>query len=73
LLAGLEDNLARLNPNIRELSVYTSDASQALQVELAQSPATVEALSKPLAGATNLGIVESSLPEIIIEEIGLHL
>jgi conjugative relaxase-like TrwC/TraI family protein len=67
-LAGLEDDLARLNPNIRELSIYTSDASQALQVGLAQSPAALETLSKSLADTANLGIAES-----IIEEIGLHL
>jgi plastocyanin len=35
-LAGLEEDLARLNPTIRELSIYTSNASQALHVELAQ-------------------------------------
>jgi conjugative relaxase-like TrwC/TraI family protein len=67
-LAGLENDLARLNPNIRELAVYTSDASQAFQVELAQSPAAVETLSKPLADIANLGISDST-----IEEIGLHL
>ncbi|MDR3411781.1 MAG: hypothetical protein P4L87_12710, partial [Formivibrio sp.] len=72
-LAGLEDDLARLNPGIHELSVYTSDASQTLQVELAQSPVAAEALSKPLAEVGNLGIAESSLAESIIEEIGLHL
>jgi len=72
-LAGLENDLARLNPSIRELSVYTSDASQALQVELAQSPTIAETLSKSLAGAGKLGIVESSLSETIIEEVGLHL
>jgi hypothetical protein len=67
-LARLEDDLARLNPSIRELSVYTSDASQALQVELAQSPAVAETLSKSLADTANLGVAES-----IVEEIGLHL
>ncbi len=72
-LAGLEDNLAHLHSNIRELAIYTSDATQALRIELAHQPAMAEALSKPLAGAANLGIVESSLPETIIEEIGLHL
>ncbi len=72
-LAGLEDNLARLNPSIRELSVYTSDTSQALQMELVQGPATAEALAKPLAETANLGIAQSSLVETIIEEIGLHL
>jgi conjugative relaxase-like TrwC/TraI family protein len=72
-LASLENDLARLNPSIRELSVYTSDASQALQVELAQSPVAAEALSKPLAEVGKLGIAESSLAESIIEEIGLHL
>ena len=72
-LAGLEDDLARLNPNIRELSVYTSDATQALRVELAQSPAAAETLSKSLAETTNLGIAEPSIAEAIIEEIGLHL
>jgi hypothetical protein len=72
-LAGLEDDLARLNPSIHELSVYTSDASQTLQVELAQSPVAAEALSKPLAEVGGLGIAESSLAESLIEEIGLHL
>jgi conjugative relaxase-like TrwC/TraI family protein len=72
-IAGLEDDLARLNPNIRGLSVYTSDASQALQLELTQSTAAAETLSKSVAGAANLGIVETFLPETIIEEIGLHL
>jgi conjugative relaxase-like TrwC/TraI family protein len=72
-LAGLENDLARLNPSIRALSVYTSDASRALQMELAQSPATAEALSKPLAGDANLAITESSLAESLVEEIGLHL
>jgi conjugative relaxase-like TrwC/TraI family protein len=69
-LAGLENDLARLNPNLRELSVYTS---QALQVELAQSPVAAEALSKPLVETANLGVAETSLAEAIIEEIGLHL
>ena len=72
-LAGLENDLARLNPSIRELSVYTSDASQALQVELAQSPAAAETLSKSLADTANLGVAEPSIAEAIIEEIGLHL
>jgi conjugative relaxase-like TrwC/TraI family protein len=72
-LAGLEDDLARLNPSIRELSVYTSDASQALQVELAQSPTAADTLSKSLSGAANLGVAEPSIAEAIIEEIGLHL
>jgi conjugative relaxase-like TrwC/TraI family protein len=72
-LAGLEEDLARLHPHIRELAIYTSDATQALRMELTQQPAVAEALSKPLAGTANLGIVESSLPETIIEEIGLHL
>jgi len=72
-LAGLEDDLARLNPGIRELSVYTSDASQALQMELAQSPATTETLSKSLADTANLGVAEPSIAEAVIEEIGLHL
>ena len=72
-LAGLENDLARLNPSIRELSVYTSDTSQALQVELAQSPAADETLSRSLVETTNLGVAESSLAETIIEEIGLHL
>jgi conjugative relaxase-like TrwC/TraI family protein len=72
-LAGLENDLARLNPNLRELSVYTSDPSQALHVELAQSPTAVETLSKSLPGAANLGVAESSLAETIVEEIGLHL
>ena len=72
-LAGLADDLARLNPSIREFTVYTSDASQRLQVELAHQPVAAETLSKSLAGAANLGIAESSLAESIIEEIGLHL
>jgi hypothetical protein len=59
-LAGLENDLARLNPSIRELSVYTSNASQALQVEIAPQPVGTEALSKSLA-------------ESLAEEIGLHL
>jgi hypothetical protein len=72
-LAGLENDLARLNPDIRELSVYTSDASQRLQVELVQTPAAVETLSKSLGDTANLGVVEPSIAEAIIEEIGLHL
>jgi hypothetical protein len=72
-LAGLEDDLAGLNPGIRELTIYTSGAAQSFQVELAQQSVVAEALSKPLAGAANLGIVESFPPETIIEEIGLHL
>jgi hypothetical protein len=59
-LANLEHDLARLNPNIRELSVYTSNASKDLQVELAPQPVATEALSKSLA-------------ESLAEEIGLHL
>jgi hypothetical protein len=72
-LAGLEDDLAHLNPSIRELAVYTSDASQVLQVELAQNSVATEALSKPLAEVASPGIAESSLAETIIEEMGLHL
>jgi hypothetical protein len=72
-LAGLENDLARLNPNLRELSIYTSDASKALQVDLAQSPAAAETLSKLLADTANVGIAEPSIAEAIIEEIGLHL
>jgi conjugative relaxase-like TrwC/TraI family protein len=72
-LAGLENDLARLNPSIRELSVYTSDTSQALKVELAQSPAATETLSKSLADAVNLDIAKPSIAEAVIEEIGLHL
>jgi conjugative relaxase-like TrwC/TraI family protein len=72
-LAGLEDDLARLNPSIRELSVYTSDASQALQIELAQQPVAAESLSKSLADTANIGIAKPSIAEAIIEEIGLHL
>ncbi len=72
-LAGLENDLARLNPGVRELSVYTYDASQALQVELAQTPAAAETPSKSLANAANLGVAEPSIAEAIIEEIGLHL
>jgi conjugative relaxase-like TrwC/TraI family protein len=72
-LAGLEDDFARLNPNIRELSVYTSDVPQTLQAELAQSPAVAETLSKSLADTVNLSVAEPSIAETIIEEIGLHL
>jgi conjugative relaxase-like TrwC/TraI family protein len=72
-LAGLENDLSRLNPSIRELSIYTSDSSQALQVEHAQSPAAAETLSKSLADTANLGVAEPSVAETIIEEIGLHL
>jgi hypothetical protein len=72
-LAGLENDLARLNSGIRELSVYTSDASQTLQVDLAQSPAAAEKLSKSLAENANLGIEKATLAESFIEEIGLHL
>ena len=72
-LAGLEDDLARLNPNIRELPVYTSDASQTLQVGFALHPALAEALSKPFADMANLSVAEPSIAEAIIEEIGLHL
>ncbi len=69
-LASLGDDLARLNPGIRELAIYTSGAAQSFQVEFAQQPVVTEALSKPLAGAANLGIAESSLLETIVEEIG---
>jgi hypothetical protein len=72
-LAALEGDLARLNPSIRELSVYTSDVSQAPQLELAQQSVAAESLSKPLAETANLGIAEPSIAEAIIEEIGLHL
>jgi hypothetical protein len=72
-LANLEDDLARLNPSIRELSVYTSDASQRLKVELAQTPAAAETLSKSLADTANLGVAEPSIAEATIEEIGMHL
>ena len=72
-LAGLEEDLARLNPTIRELSVYTSDATQALQVELAQSPNAAELLSTPQPEMANLGVAEPSLAEAIIEEFGIHL
>jgi len=72
-LAGLENDLARLNPSIRELSVYTSDASQTVQVGLAQHPASAEALSKSLAEDANLSIEKATLAESLIEEIGLHL
>jgi hypothetical protein len=72
-LAGLENDLARLNPSIRELSVYTSDASQALKVELAQSPAAAETLSKSLADTANRGVSAHSLAETVIEELGIHL
>lgn len=69
-LAGLENDLARLNPGVRELSVYTSDASQALQVE---RTATVDTLSKSDANAANLGVAEPSITEAIVEELGIHL
>jgi hypothetical protein len=72
-LAGLEDDLARLDPSIRELFVYTSDASHTPQVELTQQPVVAEALSKSLTDTANLGIAEPSIAEAIIEEIGLHL
>jgi molybdopterin-guanine dinucleotide biosynthesis protein len=72
-LAGLEDDLARLNPSIRDLSVYTSDAAQSFQVELAQNSAAAETLSKSLADTANLGVAEPSIAEAVIEEIGLHL
>jgi ATP-dependent exoDNAse (exonuclease V) alpha subunit len=72
-LAGLEDDLARLHRDIRELSVYTSGATEALQVGLAQSPAAGELLSERRAEVANLGIAKPSLAEAIIEEIGLHL
>jgi hypothetical protein len=72
-LAGLEDDLARLNPSIRELSVYTSDASQRFQVELAQQPVATESLSKSLADTASLDAAKPSIAETIIEEIGLHL
>jgi hypothetical protein len=72
-LAGLENDLARFNPSIRELSVYTSDASQALKVELAQSPAAAETLSKSLADTANRGVSAHSLAETVIEELGIHL
>jgi conjugative relaxase-like TrwC/TraI family protein len=68
-LAGLEQDLARLNPGIRELSVYTSDASQTLQVERA---ATTETLSRSVTDAANLGVAEPSIAETIAEELGLH-
>ncbi|WP_420236248.1 ParB/RepB/Spo0J family partition protein [Telmatobacter bradus] len=72
-LSGLEDNLARLNSSICELSVYTSNASQSLQVDLAQSTVAAETLSKSVIGATNLSVEGPSVAESIIEEIGLHL
>jgi conjugative relaxase-like TrwC/TraI family protein len=72
-LAGLENDLARLNPSIRELSVYTSDTSQALKMGLAQQPAAEKTLSKSLADPANLGLAKTSIAEAIIEEIGLHL
>ena len=69
-LAGLENDLARINPSIREISVYTSDTSQALKVELAQQPAAAETLSKSLADTANLDLAKPSIAEAIIEEIG---
>jgi len=72
-LAGLEDDLARLNPNIRELSIYTSDASQTLQVGHAQNLTASETLSKSVAETTSVGKDISSVAETIVEEIGLHL
>ncbi len=72
-LAGLENDLARLNPSIRELAVYTSDTSQALQAELAQSPAAAGTSSKSHADTMSLGVAEPSIAATVIEEIGLHL
>jgi len=72
-LAGLENDLARLRPNIRELSVYTSDATETLQVELAHSSVAIEPLSKPLTGPAKSCISKASIAETIVEEIGLHL
>lgn len=72
-LAGLENDLARLNHSIRELSVYASDATLTLKTEFAKSPAAVETLSKPLVETVNLDVAESSIVEAIVEEIGLHL
>jgi conjugative relaxase-like TrwC/TraI family protein len=72
-LAGLENDLASLNSHIRELSVYTSDATQAIQMGIAQQTAAAELTSRPLAETVSLGIVESSFAESLIEEIGLHL
>ena len=72
-LAGLENDLTRLNSSIRELSVYTSDASQRLQVELTQTPVAAETPSKSLPNTANLVIAEPSIAEAIFEEIGLHL
>jgi hypothetical protein len=69
-LAGLESNLARLNPSIRELSVYTSDTSQTLQMN---RTTTAETLSKPVTNSVNLGKTEPSIAEAIVEELGLHL
>jgi conjugative relaxase-like TrwC/TraI family protein len=72
-LAGLEDDLAHLHPSVREFSIYTSDTSQTLQVELAQNPAVAETLSKSISDTVNFGVVEPSIAEAVIEEIGLHL
>lgn len=58
-VAAFKDDLARLNPGVRELLIYTSDASQALQVGLAQQPMAGETLSKPLTEPANLGVTES--------------
>jgi hypothetical protein len=71
-LAGLESDLARLHPGIREFWIYTSDASQALHVGRAQNPAAVETLSKSVAEIANLGIAEPSITTVV-EEMGLHL
>ena len=72
-LAGLENDLARINLNVRELSVYTSDASQTLKVELSQNLAATETLSKPIIDTAGLGVAEPSIAETIVEELGLHL
>lgn len=72
-LAGFENDLARLNPNIRELTVYTSDASQALQAGLGKNPVAAETSSKSITDTVNLGAAETSIAAAVIDEIGLHL
>jgi hypothetical protein len=47
-LAGLENDLARLNPSIRELSVYTSETMQAFQAELAKNPVAAHSLAESI-------------------------
>ena len=63
----------KLSTTLGLMGGLTRGGSQLLQVDLAQSRAAAETLSKSLAETTNLGIAEPSIAEAIIEEIGLHL